>query len=89
VGVTGAKGGRLRSIVVGGRRRCVRWRQWLEVAEAEVVGGGRRIGRRREREKFLGEKNENFETTLSCFYSYFDFDLFLKVDIYGSLNHDT
>jgi hypothetical protein len=48
VGVTGAKGGRLRSVAVGGLCRCVRWWQWLEVAEAEGVGGGRSVGRRGE-----------------------------------------
>jgi hypothetical protein len=62
-GVSDAKCGRLQSIAVRGlgRRRCVRWQQWLKVAEAKgvgPVGGGRSLGRRRRgrRKRFWGEK---------------------------------
>jgi hypothetical protein len=64
VGDTSAKGGHLRSVAVGGCRQCVQERQWLEVVEAEGVGEGRSIGRRREGGKVFGRKNEIFETTL-------------------------
>jgi hypothetical protein len=62
VGLGVAAGGWVRlRIAVGGRRRCVRWQQWLKVAEAEgvgPVGGGRSVRRRRRgrRKRFWGEK---------------------------------
>jgi hypothetical protein len=60
-GISGAKGDHLRSVAVRGRgrRQCVRWQQWLKVAEADGVGpigGGRSVGRRGRRKIFWGEK---------------------------------
>ena len=50
---------KFRAGAVGGCRQCVRWRQWLKVAEAEgvgPVGGGSSVGRRGRRKRFWGEK---------------------------------
>jgi hypothetical protein len=93
-GVSGAKCGRLQSITVRGlgRRRCVRWQQWLKVAEGEGVGlvrGGRSVGRRRRgrRKRFWREKinasDFSFNSQIFLLFIYF-----FKVNNHGSHNQD-